>query len=98
MSVLASRESVLAVIKKEFARSAKGPVNNNEDWWYLCRDTDSGDVFVLHEWAHTDVTRSSSKPDTGSKHIELSVFLGETRRPTAQTELRKLIGSLVQEE
>ncbi len=86
----------MPVLKRELARSAKGPVMNNEDWWYLCKDTDTGSVFVLHEWAHTDVTRPSSQSNVGSKHIELSVFLVETRPTEAQSRLRQLIGSLVE--
>lgn len=85
----------MSVLKRELARSVKGPVSSNEDWWHLCRDTDTGDVFVVHEWAHTDVTKASGKSDVGSTHIELSVFLAETRPTAAQAELRKLIGSLV---
>ncbi|WLA68545.1 hypothetical protein [Bradyrhizobium diazoefficiens] len=87
----------MPVIQRELARSAKGPVNNNEDWWYLCRDTDTGNVFVVHEWAHTDVAKSG-KSDVGSTHIELSNFLAETRPTGAQKELRRLIGSLVDAE
>ncbi len=84
----------MSVLKRELARSAKGPVSSNEDWWYLCRDTATGNVFVVHEWAHTDVTKSG-KSDVGSTHIELSNFLAETRPSAAQVELRRLIGSLV---
>jgi hypothetical protein len=87
----------MSVLKRELARSVKGPVSSNEDWWHLCRDTDTGNVFVVHEWAHTDVTKASGKSDVGSTHIELSVFLAETRPTAAQAELRKLIGSLVDE-
>jgi hypothetical protein len=86
----------MAILKREFARSAKGPISSNEDWWFLCRNTETGDVFVLHEWAHTDVTKPTGKSDVGNKHIELSVFLLEPRPTSAQAELRKLIGSLVE--
>jgi hypothetical protein len=85
----------MSLLKREFARSVKGPVSSNEDWWFLCRDTDTGNVFVLHEWAHTDVTRPTGTSNVGAKHIELSVFLMEPKPTAAQTELRKLIGSLV---
>lgn len=86
----------MSVLRSELARSTKGPVSSNEDWWYLCRDTDTGDVFVIHEWVHTDVAKSGNS-DVGSTHIELSAFLAETRQTAAQRELRKLIGSLVDE-
>jgi hypothetical protein len=86
----------MALLKREIARSAKGPVSSNEDWWFLCKDTDTGNVFVLHEWAHTDVAKRTGKSDVGTKQIELSVFLMEPKQTPAQTELRKLIGSLVE--
>jgi hypothetical protein len=86
----------MALLKREFARSQKGPVSSNEDWWFLCRDTDTGEVFVLHEWAHTDVTKPTGKSNVGTKQIELSVFLMEPKQTSVQAELRKLIGSLVE--
>lgn len=84
----------MAIQKREFARSAKGPVSSNEDWWFLCRNTETDEVFVLHEWAHTDVRTSHGKSDVGSAHIELSVFLAETRQTGASRELRRLISTL----
>jgi len=67
---------------------------NDEDWWYLVRDTSTGRVFIKHVWEHTDV-RKMGKADRGSEHIELSVFLNHQGK--AQDELHKLIGSLVSE-
>ncbi len=69
---------------------------NDEDWWFLAKDTDTGDVFVIHEWAHTDVRKPTGNSDVGSTHIELSVFLAEQRQNAAQQELRNLIGSLIE--
>src|SRR5258708_36511885 len=85
----------MTILKRELARSARGQVMNDEDWWFLAKDTDTGDVFVIHGWAHTDVRKPTGNSDVGSTHIELSVFLAEQRQNAAQQELRNLIRPLI---
>jgi hypothetical protein len=86
----------MSIAKKELYRSAKGPVMNNEDRWYLGRDTESGDVFIVHEWEHLDVRDIKAKPIAGSTHIEIGAFLAQGGPAPAHRELLRLIGTLVE--
>ena len=40
----------MAVIEREFYRSARGPSPRDEDWWTLVFDRTNGGLFVRHEW------------------------------------------------
>jgi hypothetical protein len=40
----------MAVIQREFYRSARGPSPRDEDWWILVFDRTNGRLFVRHEW------------------------------------------------
>ncbi len=40
----------MAVIQREFFRSARGPSPGDEDWWVLMFDGAIGRIFVRHEW------------------------------------------------
>src|SRR5260370_30715561 len=40
----------MAVIQREFYRSARGPSPGDEDWWGLIFDGAIGRLFVRHEW------------------------------------------------
>jgi hypothetical protein len=76
----------MAVLTKRFFYHEKG--NHDETWYYLARDTETGDVYVEHEWA--------ARGDVGSKRVEVAAFLSGPSM-TARGNLLKLIGTLVQE-
>ena len=40
----------MAVIQREFYRSARGPSPRDEDWWTLVFDRVIGRLFIRHEW------------------------------------------------
>lgn len=73
----------------EFFHSEKGM--GDEQWFSLIRNTDTGEVAVLHETSLRH--RSGYKRD--SRHIELAAFLNG--RGTPQDKLRALIGTLVKD-
>lgn len=75
----------MAVLKRGFYYHEKG--NHDEDWFYLARDTDSGRVFIIHEWAHRE--------NLGDRELSLEEFLTSRGRGTRQDNLIKLIGTLV---
>ena len=60
----------------------------DEDWYYLARDTDTGRVFVFHEWSH----RKGQAYEGGNEDIELATYLQQPG--TAQQRLVELIGTL----
>ncbi len=76
----------MAIRKLPFSTADLGM--GDEDWYYLARDTETGRVFVYHEWSH----RKGQTREGGNEDIELDAFL---QRPgIAQEHLRQLIGSL----
>lgn len=75
----------MAILKKRFSHNEKG--NHDEAWFSLARDTETGEVFVLHEWA--------AKADVGSRRLPVVEFLAQQR--SAVHDLLQLIGTLVVE-
>jgi hypothetical protein len=64
----------------------------NDDWYYLCRDNETGHVFVEHEWDHVDYSGR-----THDRHpFELGDFLTNSGS-TAKSRLMDLIGTLLPE-
>ncbi|MBX9697934.1 MAG: hypothetical protein K2X74_00800 [Acetobacteraceae bacterium] len=76
----------MAVVSKCFFRHEKG--NHDETWFYLARDTETGEVFVIHEWA--------ARANVGSERVALTAFLARNES-TAKSNLLRLIGSLANE-
>jgi hypothetical protein len=76
----------MAVVMKRFFYHEKG--NHDETWYYLARDTESGAVYIEHEWAE--------RGNLGSKRIGVAEFLSGPSM-TARDNLLKLIGTLVSE-
>jgi hypothetical protein len=79
-------EDEMAVVKRQFYKNKKP--NGDAYWFYLARDTDSGEVYVIREFDYL--------VDGGSeKKMTLYEFLaGGGNRQNA---LLELIGTLVQE-
>jgi hypothetical protein len=76
----------MTILKRQFHSHEIGM--SDEDWYYLARDTDSGRIFVYHEWSH----RKGQTYEGGNKDMELQDFLAHNG--TAQARLRELIGTL----
>lgn len=64
----------------------------NEDWYYLCRDAETGRAFVLHEWSH----RAGDGYSEGSAKLTLHEFLANGG--TKQDKLLEMVGTLVPED
>ncbi|RYE44501.1 MAG: hypothetical protein EOP24_24075 [Hyphomicrobiales bacterium] len=79
----------MAIITKQFHKREKGM--GDEDWYHLARDTETGAVFVRHEWSHRDGGGYRS----GEEDIPLIDFLSEGGGDR-QRQLLELIGTLVQ--
>jgi hypothetical protein len=67
----------MAVIQREFYRSARGPSRDDEDWWVLILDRVTGRLFVCHEW--------QASGHSGVDEFEISEFLEQ--EGAAQTAL-----------
>jgi hypothetical protein len=79
-------EGRMAILKRCFFAHEKG--NHDETWYYLARDTETGRVFIIHEWA--------VRANLGERPLEIAEFLAMANS-TAQSNLLKLIGSLIEE-
>lgn len=80
-----SMEIIVAILTFELAKSAKGSLAEREDWWNLCMDTETGELWIEHAWDHVDaynvskVNRGTSRHSVdgwtgpGSKNIEAGI-------------------------
>lgn len=67
----------MAVIQREFYRSARGPQPGDEDRWVLIFDGAIGRLFVCHEW--------QAVGHSGIDEFEIAEFLEQ--KGAAQTAL-----------
>ena len=77
----------MAILRRQFSSSDLGM--GIENWYYLARDTETGRIFVYHEWSR----RRGETYEGGSEDIELDSFLHHAG--TAQDHLRELIGGWI---
>ncbi len=78
----------MAIAKKLIHKREKGI--GDEDWYYLARNTETGRVFIVHEWSHN---AGNLTFEAGEAEMEISAYLegGGTR----QDKLLAMIGTLV---
>ena len=82
----------MPLLKRELHRNAKGPVMNDEDWWRLVFDTETGRLYVEHEWDHVDVRGGAA--DKGRGEVSVRAFLREPGQGPAHRELRRLLSGV----
>jgi hypothetical protein len=58
---------------------------NNEDCWNLVLETETGRLFVEHEWAYTDVRKTG-----GSNNGKIEISVGDFLKDGEQTAQRRL--------
>jgi hypothetical protein len=80
-------------MKRLLHERVKGPLANNEDWWYLVFDQETKRLFVQHEWSYVDLGRLHSE-NSGSKDLDVTTFLRESDSIPARTKLTELLESL----
>lgn len=71
----------MAEIRKQFFYHEKG--NHDETWYYLVRDTETNNIYVIHAWA--------TKSNVDEASMDIAAFLN-SGRGTAQDNLLKLLG------
>ena len=71
---------------KRFFYREKG--NHVEAWYYLARDTETGAVYIEHQWA--------SWGNSGSNRIDISDFL-EGPSTRARNSFLRLVGAIIEE-
>lgn len=67
----------MAVLTKEIGKKMKGALQEREDWWRLCYDTDSREFFVEHEWHHMNAYNIGAATNEGKVMIGADAYQGE---------------------
>ena len=83
----------MALLKRELNRSAKGPVQNDEDWWHLVFDTDAKRLYVEHRWGYVDV-RGAGEANSGTEQFEVGDYLKQGGQTAGHRELWRLLQGL----
>ena len=76
-------------ISREFHKTVKGPMSNDEDWWRLVYDTEKHRLYVEHEWSHVPMRGTG---DSGTKEHDINAFLAAGGQAAAK--LDELLRSL----
>lgn len=71
---------------------ARGTMGEDEEWWCLVFDPDTGRLYVEHTWDTVQLFKLQ-KRNGGSQQIEVKEFL-ESGPSTPRQELQRLIGEL----
>ena len=65
----------MTILSEEIAKRIKGTLNQTEDWWDLCYDTDAERFFVKHKWDH--VALNTLSQDAGEEDHDADTWKGE---------------------
>lgn len=73
----------MAILTEQLHFSAKGSLNQTEDWWTLCYDTDASEFYIEHQWDHMDPYNLGKKTEAGKSRLPLcrSILEDRWRRP-----------------
>ena len=69
---------------------AEGALAQNEDWWVLVVDRESGKQSVEHEWSHTNGYGPGQ--NSGTTTATVDEFLASDAPEAAKDRLRTMIG------
>lgn len=65
----------MTIERVEIDRRIKGGMNEDEQWWYLCLDTDTGEFFIEHQWDYVN-RFNVSQASRGTERIEIEDYRG----------------------
>lgn len=78
----------MAILAEEIAKRIKGTLNQTEDWWDLCYDTEAKRFFVHHRWDH--VTLNNLAQDAGEEEYDADAWKGAGADKIAEAKQRLL--------
>lgn len=78
----------MAILREEISKRIKGTLQQTEDWWYLCYDTNSQRFFVLHQWDHVSLNNLSQ--NAGEEEHEADTWKGHGADKIASAKERLL--------
>lgn len=77
----------MPILVRQFYRHEKG--NHDETFYFLARDSETGRVFIIHEWF--------ARENVGSVELSIPEFHSRTRNSSAWDCFLKFIGTLATE-
>ena len=66
----------MPVYKEMIDRRINGSFAQNEDYWYLCYDSDADNFYVEHEWDHMNPYKLSDPGESGSSRHDADTWEG----------------------
>jgi hypothetical protein len=66
----------MPVYKEMIDRRIKGSLAENEDYWYLCYDSDADAFYVEHQWDHMNPYKLTEKGDSGESRHDAETWTG----------------------
>lgn len=70
----------MTILTEQLEFTAKGSVNQTEDWWTLCYDTEAREFYVEHQWDHMDpYSIGKKKGDAGRTRLSVDGYEGPGR-------------------
>ena len=79
----------MAIERTEIHSQRKGSMGEDEDWWTLLVDSESGEKTVEHEWSYTNAYGPGQ--DSGTQIVTVDEFLAGNSDQTAKAKLRELL-------
>ncbi len=85
----------MTTLRKQIDRRVKGALQEREDWWYLCYDTETKEFYVEHDWHHMNAYKASEKANEGKQRttIEDHDGPGSSKIDQARADLLKEAGN-----
>lgn len=67
----------MPIFAEQLEFRAKGSLNQTEDWWTLCYDSDAKEFYIEHQWDHMDPYNIGKKPtNAGKSRISMENYIG----------------------
>ena len=76
----------MPILSEELGSRTKGPMAENEDWWRLCYDTDTKELYVLHKWDYVQI--NGLRQNAGEEKHDPDTWRGEGAGKTAEAKGR----------
>lgn len=67
----------MTILTEQLEYTAKGSLNETEDWWTLCYDTDVNEFYVEHQWDHMDPYKLGNNSGShGTSRLSADKYIG----------------------
>jgi hypothetical protein len=77
----------MAILTVQIANRVKGPMAENEDWWWLCYDTETQKFCVKHGWDHVQINGLQQRAGEAEHNADTWQGPGSDKIPSAKMSL-----------